>query len=397
MPRPGTPEAVDPGGLLAAAFARFNATSARLAESYQTLELEAARLRGALRSANDRQARDARRFAALIEALPGGALLLDGSGTVQEANTAAIGLLGPPVLDQDWQELRSRCFTAGATAQGDLTLHDGRRVSLAQKSLQPGTGRVLLLTDITDKRKIEDLLARHQRLAAMGEMAAALAHQIRTPLAAGLLYASNARRPGLPAEQRDKLLDNAISCLHDLERLIADMLQFARGANLAENRFTLNDLLDGIETAVQAVLRPGQRLTITCPAEQATLTGNRETLAGALLNLATNALHAAGGSADVRILARLIGPQVEILVSDNGPGVDGSLHQKIFEPFFTSRSDGTGLGLSVARSIARAHRGDVALVDSRPGRTTFSLRLPMVRPAARGESGQAGTERTAAA
>ena len=126
-------------------------------------------------------------------------------------------------------------FTARMADQGDLELRDGRRVNLAQKPLQPGPGRVLLLTDVTEKRKIEDLLARHRRLAAMGEMAAALAHQIRTPLAAALLYATNARRRELAAEQRDALLGKSIGCLHDLERLIGDMLQFARGATLCRS------------------------------------------------------------------------------------------------------------------------------------------------------------------
>ncbi len=245
---PGNPEQ---SAALAAAFAQFNETSRQLAQSYRTLEREAARLRSALRAANRRHAAEsqrnadlAQRLSALVEALPGGVLLLDGADQVRAANATAIELLGEPVHGANWRQLRQHAFAAAGGDQGDLALHDGRRISLAQKPLQPGPGRVLLLTDITDKRRIDDLLSRHRRLAAMGEMAAALAHQIRTPLAAGLLYATNARRAELPAGQRDGLLAKSIGCLHDLERLIADMLQFARGATLAENRFTLNDLLD---------------------------------------------------------------------------------------------------------------------------------------------------------
>ena len=310
---------------------------------------------------------------------------------MQEANAAASALLGEAVIGASWASLRDRAFSKANDGQGDLTLRDGRRVNLAQKSLQPG--RLLLLTDITEKRKIEDLLARHRRLAAMGEMAAALAHQIRTPLAAALLYATNARRSELPAEQRDSLLGKAINCLHDLERLIGDMLQFARGATLAGNRFSLDDLLDSVENSLRPILSAGQTLTVTRPLHEFALSGNRETLAGALLNLATNAINAAGSAAQVKLVARAAGMQAEIAVIDNGPGVPDALRARIFDPFFTSRPDGTGLGLSVARSIARAHHGDVTLVDGSAGHTTFSLRIP----AAALEAGQHDQERTAAA
>ncbi len=354
---------------LAAAFAAFTSASQQLSASYDAL---------------------AGRLTALVEALPGGVLLLDGADTVIEANTTARTLLGTALDGERWDEVRARACSTTTDVQGEIILRDGRRIALAQKALAPGTGRVLLLTDVTDQRKLEELLARHRRLAAMGEMAAALAHQIRTPLAAGLLYASNARRSGLTGEQRDALLGKAIGCLQDLERLIADMLQFARGAHFAGEHFGLDELLDGVECALAAVLLPGQALRIERPDRSVTLTGNRETLAGALINLVTNALEAAGERAEVRVSARATPLGTEILVQDNGPGIPAGLHDRLFEPFFTSRAEGTGLGLAVARSVARAHHGDVALVDATPGHTTFALRLPLA-------PGTALAERTAAA
>jgi two-component system sensor histidine kinase FlrB len=208
-------------------------------------------------------------------------------------------------------------------------------------------------------------------------MAATLAHQVRTPLAAALLYATNAAQPGLPDTQRDSLLARTVTCLQELEQLVGDMLQFARGANLPGARFTLRELLDGVDNALRPILLPDQELSIEGPDAEVTLTGNRETLASALINLANNALDAAGASGHVQIVARESGLQAEIFVVDDGPGVTAEVRERIFDPFFTSRSDGTGLGLSVARSIARAHRGDVVLVDGSPGGTTFALRLPV--------------------
>lgn len=354
---------------LAAAFAAFTSASQQLSASY-----------GAL----------AGRLTALVEALPGGVLLLDGNDRVVDANATARDMFGATLDGERWDEVRARAGSTATDSKGEFLLRDGRHIALAQKTLTPGAGRVLLLTDVTGQRKLEELLARHRRLAAMGEMAAALAHQIRTPLAAGLLYASNARRGELTGEQRDVLLGKAIGCLQDLERLIADMLQFARGAHDAGERFGLDELLDGVECALAAILLPSQALRIERPGGAVTLTGNRETLTGALINLATNALEAAGEHADVRICARATPLGTEILVQDNGPGIAAGLQDRLFEPFFTSRAEGTGLGLAVARSVARAHRGDVTLVDATPGHTTFALRLPVT-------AGLALAERTAAA
>lgn len=332
----------------------------------------------------------AQRLTALLDALPAGVLLLGADGMVQQANSAAALLLGEPVAGVSWTALRERALCPAEGSEGDLQLRDGRRVQLSQKPLQPGSGRALLLTDVTGQRKIEELLSRHRRLAAMGEMAAALAHQIRTPLTAGLLYASNASRRELPQPQRDELLARCITCLHDLERLIGDMLRFARGAAASGQHFALDELLDSVETALGGILRPGQSVRITRPAAGVCLSGNRETLAGALLNLATNALQAAGPAADVRIIAHASSLQAEISIVDNGPGIDDELARRIFDPFFTSRPDGTGLGLSVARSIARAHQGEVALASGTPGATTFVLRLPVASrdQAAGQEAGQ---------
>lgn len=224
-------------------------------------------------------------------------------------------------------------------------------------------------------KHLGEILSGHRRLSTVGEMAATLAHQIRTPLTAALLYAGNARRNDLPPARRTAQLDKAIACMRDLERLIADMLQFARGARPAETRFTVAELFAGVEDALAPIVDREQRLDIEAPAATCVIEGNRETLAGALINLANNALQAAGAGAHVRIGAETRPAAVLIRVQDNGPGVPAALRERIFEPFFTSRADGSGLGLAVARSVARAHGGELLLEDARCGHTTFTLQL----------------------
>lgn len=229
----------------------------------------------------------------------------------------------------------------------------------------------------TQQRKVDAALSRHQRLAALGEMAATLAHQIRTPLSAALLYTSNAANPAIPQPRRDELLSRAIGCLNNLEHLVGDMLGFARGAVASNTPVELTDIAVATENAAVALLRPGQKLEVQPPPAEAIVCGNREALVGTLLNLITNGLQASGPSAVVSVSFSVSGNHAELRVSDNGPGVPPGLHNRIFDPFFTSRSDGNGLGLAVVKSVARAHGGDVHVENNPLQGASFVLRLPL--------------------
>ncbi|MFW2404652.1 MAG: sensor histidine kinase [Gammaproteobacteria bacterium] len=366
------------------AFEAFNQVSGDLQSSYDDLQLQVKELQSQLDTANrkraeeaERNAKLAQRLTALLEALPGGVIMLDEDGVVREQNSTADDFLGQPLKDMEWTLICRRAFRDETSTHGDLTLHDGRMVSLAQQHMVPGPGRVLLFTDVTERRKVQEILARQKRLTAMGEMAAALAHQIRTPLAAAVLYTSNATLPGVPANHKDELLGKATHCLQTLEQLIGDMLHFARGATYTETGFGIGDLLESVENALLPLAHAGQRVRIGRPDSNARLTGNCEAVAGAILNLATNGLSHAGAEAQLSIETRIDNRDVEIRVSDNGPGVPPERRERIFEPFFTSRPDGTGLGLAVARSVAEAHHGSLHLDTDTPQGATFVLRLPL--------------------
>jgi len=370
------------------AFEAFNEVSGLLQHSYEGLQQQVVRLEQELHLANTERAEEARRnrelakrLTALLEALPGAVVMLDEHGTVRDINSAAHDFLGEPLQDLEWTLVCRRAFRHDSIDHnGDLTLQDGRQVSLAQKPMVPGPGRVLLLTDVSETRKIQELLARHQRLAAMGEMAAALAHQIRTPLSAALLYMTNAARRDLGAEHRLELLNSATVCLQDLEQLISDMLQFARGAGQSDEHFELVQLLESLELALAPMADTGSQVRISAAARPLTLTGNKDALVSAILNIASNALQAAGPDGCVKIDTAITPLQLEISVIDNGPGVPADMREKIFESFYTSRPDGTGLGLAVARSIVRAHGGDIMLLDEDGGGARFVIRLPLAAP-----------------
>lgn len=390
-PRPNTIHPADAQAAtspeqLQEAFRAFNEISLQLAASYRDLEARVAQLNEELAAARSERLlqlaekeRLANRLTRLLEALPGGVVVLDGNGAVQECNPVAADLLGEPLLGVAWREVARRAFAPRRGDSREVTLRDGRHVSISTRSLGEEPGQILLLNDVTETRTLQEMVNRHKRLSAMGEMAAKLAHQIRTPLASALLYVSHVTRTDLEAEDRSRFAQKILSRLRHLEAMVNDMLAFARGSAVSDETFPVRMLADDLEVALEPQLQScAGHLTIENRVPDAMLTGNRQALLGALLNLATNALQACGEGARLRLLiARGLGDVVELRLSDNGPGIPEEIRDRIFEPFFTTRPDGTGLGLAVVQAVAESHRGEVR-VQSRAGEgTTFILRLPL--------------------
>ncbi|WP_131110573.1 sensor histidine kinase [Sulfuricystis thermophila] len=227
-----------------------------------------------------------------------------------------------------------------------------------------------------ETQRLREQAERNARLAAMGEMAAQLAHQLRTPLAAALLYAGNLETPDLPEASRITIARKTVERLKHLERLIQDMLLFARGEVLGREAFALAELLAELGQTFEPLARSrGARFEVVTPPPGLTLTGNRKALAGALTNLLENALHAVAERTDGCIALAVEEDEASIVfrVSDNGRGMPAEVVARLFEPFFTTRAEGTGLGLAIARGVARAHGGGIE-VASAPGQgSTFRL------------------------
>jgi two-component system sensor histidine kinase FlrB len=217
----------------------------------------------------------------------------------------------------------------------------------------------------------------------MGELAAGLAHQIRTPLAAALLYASQMTLPGRNTEDLARCAERTVGSLKQLDKLVNDMLAFAHGG-AAREVVSVSALLEQVAQWLRPALRRGVRLTIRTQAPDLTVRANAPSLVSAVLNLATNALQAAAADLDLELLARrTAGGRAQIVVSDNGPGVPAHIRERIFEPFFTTRALGNGIGLAVVRSVVEAHQGSVFLAESAhgapdgtPGGATFIIDIP---------------------
>jgi len=369
------------------AFALFNQMSTQLSESYSMLEARVTELKGqlALVSAQRMQElaekeRLAHRLQSLLDLLPGGVIVIDGQGVVREANPVARNLLGQPLAGMLWRQVISRNFAPREDDGHEISLKDGRRLSIATRSLSAEPGQLVLLTDLTETRRLQDQLSRHERLSALGRMVASLAHQIRTPLSAAMLYASHLAEHELPVEQQQRFAGRLKERLYELEHQVRDMLIFARGDLPLPDRLSPKALFEALRSAAESHVQ-GMAVRWQCDAHTGELLCNRDTLVGTLLNLIENAIQAAGREARLKIHLYARENSLRLSICDNGPGIDAATLARLGEPFFTTKTTGTGLGLAVVKAVARAHQGELQL-RSRVGRgTCATLLLPLI-PAA---------------
>lgn len=367
------------------AFSLFNLASEQLAATYAGLQNQVASLTRELAIANGELNRQflekealSQRLAALLAALPAGVVVVDESAHVIEANLAAQAMLGSRLMGMAWAVAQACTLRPTAIAdEWETTDPVPRRLALSTSPLLGATGQILLFHDITQAHALQIELTRHQRLSAMGEVAARLAHQLRTPLATALLYASQLSRPQLAEADRVKFSDKVVARLKHLEHLIQDMLLFVRGEAVGRDSIAVADLLADLQQVMEPqMLERGLVFNVEPGAAQARVSASREALTGALVNLLENAMQNCPPGAHITLSSQMANEQVCLLVADNGPGIEPAMLERLFEPFFTTRLDGTGLGLAIVRSVAQAH-GGVVEVQSAPGRgSMFALRLP---------------------
>jgi len=221
-------------------------------------------------------------------------------------------------------------------------------------------------------------LQRRERLAALGEMAAGVAHEIRNPLGGIRLYASLLERDLRDRPRELDLVHRIDVGVRTLESIVGDILAFASGPEPTMERVALTSILESVSIHAAANRESsGAQLQISPTCEGIELVCDPGQMERAVLNLVVNALEAAGhgGTAWIRCESGS-GRGISIVVEDDGPGLAPEVAQRVFNPFYTTKDSGTGLGLAIVHRIVEMHGGSVQVGSRAGGGASFSISLP---------------------
>lgn len=347
--------------------------SSQLSDSYEQLQQQVKRLTIELSESRHRHIRELRdkerlanRLSLLLETLPAAVIVVDSKDRIDQFNPVA-ELLFPEIRwGRLWNEVFSEQISA-QTANNEWRLKDGRCISVSHKSLSPDPGKILVVVDVSDSRALQEQLNRQQRLAEMGEMAAQLAHQIRTPVASALLYSEHLGRHDIRKDQRKRFSERLKQSLRHTENQVKDLLSFARGGHFEPDTVNLSNLVGDIEYALEPLIESSNATlkVIDDTDGRALITGNHDALSGAISNLIENAVRHGGDNISIEVELTPVEDGYCIMIEDDGIGIEADIRQQIFDPFFTTSSDGTGLGLAVVQNVILSHGGAIRLLDKK--------------------------------
>ncbi len=218
-------------------------------------------------------------------------------------------------------------------------------------------------------------LERKNRLAALGEMAAGMAHEIRNPLGGIQLYASLLAKDVKDRPDSLQLVQKISGGVKRLEGLVSQVLQFTREIRTS----VVNaDLADVVQQAVELVRRDGSEIVVVGPQALPVLV-DPLLLGQCVMNLVLNGIEAMGGAGQVNVSYATASAdeakQFKLVVQDAGPGIPAGAMDKIFNPFFTTKDNGTGLGLAIVHRIVEAHDGTITVTNPPEGGARFEIRI----------------------
>jgi two-component system sensor histidine kinase HydH len=359
------------------------------------------------RAERERAQQTERMSEAVTRNMPAGLLLINSAGLITIANPAAEVALGVKSLayrrhsevlgsGSRLTELVAGCLEHGRTFRREeveyLTpSHELRQlgvtISPIQNSANEITGAICLLSDLTELAALQKQIHMKENLAALGELSAGIAHEFKNALATISGYAQMIRseaQPGTDLHEHGELI---LRQTRSLTHVVTEFLKFARPLELADEQVSLRPMIERIMAEIGDLV-PGVPFVIM--GEFSDVSGDDALLRQAILNLARNAAEAAsdnpaGGRVIIRGEIDQSGPLQgqRISIADNGTGIPAEALTKIFMPFYTTKANGTGLGLAVVQKILVQHGGSVEARNQPAGGAEFIVWLPFVRESVR--------------
>lgn len=352
---------------LAGAFDLFVQASQALEKQHASLTQKVDALSADLVKANAR-------LNTLLDALPAAVILVE-DGKVTHLNPAA-GVLLPGLKSQSPWSLPADWIAGEGPNEYHFTVGEQRQTVQLQQIVHP-EGSVIQIQDITENLRMLEESERVDRLAAMGKMSAAIAHQLRTPLSTALLYASHLCNSELtPADQLD-FANRLQSQLLNLNKLAGNMLQFIRARPQKTSIVPMDDLVREAFESLEALKQQRRvSLALDLQAPDCQVSVERASIVAALVGIMENALQVCVEGQSIWVKTQADHFRATITIEDNGPGIDPQMMESLFDPFATNRISGTGLGLAIARNAIRSHRGDIQARNRPEGGACFTVILP---------------------
>jgi signal transduction histidine kinase len=367
---------------------RFNLMAARLHATLTQLEQHRHLLQGEVAARTHDLAAERARLAAVLRHASDAIAAVHPNGEVLFANLAAKRLLHRVGGGSGETAAALRQLTAGAAERREITLGT-RTLSVSRAALPPpeGSGELVIVArDVTEerhradeKRERDRQLFQLDKLATLGELAMGIAHEIGNPLAGMKAVVQSMRmEAGLAAEMQQDL-QRLESEIDRLSRFLAGMRGLAAPR---VPRISAQPLAAAVDDMLFWVRKQAAESAVAVELDIAAglppLAADAAQLREVLLNLFVNALHAMPGGGRLRVAAWASGAEAVIEIRDSGGGIPPELQPRIFQPFFTTRSDGSGLGLAICAKVLQDHGGRIA-VESHPGDTCFRLHWPLHR------------------
>ncbi|NJD55712.1 MAG: PAS domain S-box protein [Nitrospirae bacterium] len=321
----------------------------------------------------------------VIESLPSGLFTTDREGNVLIFNKAAetiTGISQQEIIGQNiTQALPSLTYPFRAGRNEETLLLSGQQkkiiginMSILKDTAQKETGYIGIFQDLTQLKELEAEMKDREKWAAIGELSANIAHEIRNPLASLRGSIEMLKEGKIPERHRDKLMEIAISEMQRLNNIVTDFLTYSRPRPLEIHEVDLHGLL---RNTLSLLENTAQKIKIKQAFEGTMLVRvDPEAIRQVFWNLGTNAADAMVQGGVLTVSTRDFSDRVSVIFSDTGPGISQQDLSRIFYPFYTTKEGGTGLGLSIAHRIVEEHRGKLA-AESTPGiGTTFEIILP---------------------
>lgn len=256
-------------------------------------------------------------------------------------------------------------------SQGKLWL--GFNTAVLANAQGEALGVILSFSDLTEVKRLQEQMELRERLTALGEMSAGIAHELRNPMAVISGYLNLLSKKTDPASQA--VIRDITSEINGMNRIIGDLLTFARPASLNRVKVNIKDMIEGCVANVLQATGADSRITTAVRAENSEMSVDEVLMRQAFTNLLQNAVEAMPDGGTLSIESRA-GRNVAVQISDTGIGMPHEAIKKIFLPFFTTKDKGVGLGLALVHKIVLSHGGRIE-VSSKEGKgTTFTVILP---------------------